>query len=154
MALDASHSGTVPFGSHETWYRVTGDLDGGAIPLVVLHGGPGAAHDYLLNLANLAAAGRPVIHYDQVGCGRSTHLRGRGADFWTVQLFLDELANLLELAGALLLSAQERSESRGAHARADYPRTDPAWRRRLVHGKMPAQVSEPEPWPIGGEGER
>ena len=27
--------------------------------------------------------GRAVIHYDQLGCGRSTHLRDKGADFWT-----------------------------------------------------------------------
>ncbi len=45
-----------------------------------------------------------------------------------------ELANLLELAGALLASALARTETRGAHARSDYPGTDPAWRRRLVHG--------------------
>ena len=45
-----------------------------------------------------------------------------------------ELANLLQLADALLVSAEERTESRGAHARRDYPETDPSWRRRLVHG--------------------
>lgn len=39
--------------------------------------------------------------YDQLGCGRSTHLphlRG-DADFWTVGLFLRELENLLEKLG-------------------------------------------------------
>jgi len=45
-----------------------------------------------------------------------------------------ELANLLQLADALLASAEARTESRGAHARAEYPLTEPAWRRRLVHG--------------------
>jgi L-aspartate oxidase len=45
-----------------------------------------------------------------------------------------ELANLLQLADALLASALARTESRGAHARREYPDTDPAWRRRLVHG--------------------
>ena len=49
-----------------------------------------------------------------------------------------ELANLLRLADALLASALARTESRGAHARAEYPETDPAWRRRLVHGERPA----------------
>ncbi len=96
MFPDASRSGTVPFGAWQTWYRVTGDLESGAIPLVVLHGGPGAAHDYLLSLAELSRTGRPVIHYDQVGCGRSTHRRDSAAQDWTVRLFLDELANLLE----------------------------------------------------------
>jgi L-aspartate oxidase len=45
-----------------------------------------------------------------------------------------ELANLLQVADALLVSAEERTESRGAHARSEYPETDPAWRRRLVLG--------------------
>ena len=66
--------GTVPFDEAQTWYRVTGELrpgDAGApAPLVVLHGGPGAAHDYLLSIADLAD-GRAVVHYDQIGNGRS-----------------------------------------------------------------------------------
>ena len=45
-----------------------------------------------------------------------------------------ELTNLLHVADALLASADLRTESRGAHARREYPETDPAWRRRLVHG--------------------
>jgi L-aspartate oxidase len=45
-----------------------------------------------------------------------------------------ELANLLAVADALLASATARTESRGAHARAEYPDTEPSWRRRLVHG--------------------
>ena len=45
-----------------------------------------------------------------------------------------ELANLLRLADALLASALARTESRGAHARREYPAVEPSWRRRLVHG--------------------
>jgi L-aspartate oxidase len=43
-----------------------------------------------------------------------------------------ELANLLQLADALLEAALARTESRGAHARAEFPETDPSWRRRQV----------------------
>ena len=64
-------------------------------PLVVAHGGPGCSHDYLLALAEIARSGRAVVHYDQVGGGRSTLLPDEGADFWTVDFFLDELDNLL-----------------------------------------------------------
>jgi L-aspartate oxidase len=49
----------------------------------------------------------------------------------------DELWNLLAVGGALLRSATEREESRGAHTRSDYPATDPAWRCRLVHLTTP-----------------
>lgn len=94
-------TGCAPFGAWQTWYRITGDLGSGATPLVVLHGGPGAAHNYTLRMARLAEQeqGRAVIHYDQLGIGNSTHLPEKGADFWTVRLFLDELDNLLETLG-------------------------------------------------------
>ena len=49
-----------------------------------------------------------------------------------------ELANLLRLADALLASALARTESRGAHARREYPAVVPSWRRRLVHGGVAA----------------
>jgi L-proline amide hydrolase len=90
------HEGEAPFREWRTWYRVMADLRSGRPPLVVLHGGPGCTHEYADPLKDIAASGRAVVHYDQLGNGRSTHLPGRGADFWTVQLFLDELDNLLE----------------------------------------------------------
>lgn len=44
----------------------------GAGPLtVVLHGGPGASHDYLLPQYDLLARGRELFYYDQRGGGRS-----------------------------------------------------------------------------------
>ena len=39
--------------------------------IVCLHGGPGACHDYLLPLADMAEFGYKVVFYDQLGCGRS-----------------------------------------------------------------------------------
>lgn len=39
-------------------------------PLLMLHGGPGAAHNYLLSMTALADE-RPVIFYDQLGCGNA-----------------------------------------------------------------------------------
>ena len=43
---------------------------GGKTPLLTLHGGPGGSHSYLLPLQALADE-RPVIFYDQLGCGRA-----------------------------------------------------------------------------------
>lgn len=98
---DPTTEGTIAFRDHSTWYRVTGDLrpDAEQAPLVVLHGGPGAAHDYTLTMANLARDGRAVIHYDQLGCGRSSHLPDAPADFWTPELFVDELRTVVETLG-------------------------------------------------------
>ncbi|GAB3658312.1 proline iminopeptidase-family hydrolase [Nocardioides korecus] len=98
---DPTTVGEMPFRGHATWYRVTGDLGaGGRPPLVVLHGGPGAAHDYTLSMANLAASsGRAVVHYDQLGCGRSSHLPDADPAMWTPELFVEELAQLVEHLG-------------------------------------------------------
>ncbi|GAA1434909.1 proline iminopeptidase-family hydrolase [Microlunatus lacustris] len=94
-------TGHVEFEGHQTWYRVTGQLDPDAerAPLVVLHGGPGAAHNYTLRIADLAADGRAVVHYDQLGCGRSTHLPDADPGFWTVDLFVRELRTLVQTLG-------------------------------------------------------
>ena len=81
--------GVVRWDDGWTWYRIEGDLGGaGAAPLVILHGGPGAAHDYMESVADLArTAARPCVLYDQLGCGRSQHRPDAPADFWTVELF-------------------------------------------------------------------
>ena len=91
--------GHAPFDGHGTWYRVVGDLGSGKLPLVTLHGGPGGTHDYMEPFERLAAEGRAVVFYDQLGAGRSTHLPGKGKEFWTVDLFLAELDNLLAHLG-------------------------------------------------------
>ena len=86
----------------KTWYKVIGDLKSGTHPLVCLHGGPGVGHDYLLSLSDLSSTYNiPLIFYDQVGNARSTHLPEKMGDtkFWSVQLFLDELDNLLAHLG-------------------------------------------------------
>lgn len=132
--------GTADFRGHQTWYRVTGDLKSGRTPLVVAHGGPGSTHDYLLRLTELAAAtGRAVVHYDQIGNGGSTHLPDRGADFWTVDLFLDELDNLLAHLGITddhLLFGQ----SWGGMLGAEYAVRRPAGLRGLVIANSPASM--------------
>jgi L-aspartate oxidase len=48
-----------------------------------------------------------------------------------------ELANLVQVADALLRSADMRTESRGAHSRLEYPATEPSWRSRIVHRSAP-----------------
>lgn len=83
----------MAFRGGETWVRIT-TADApkpDALPLFVLHGGPGMAHDYVRNIAELAdETGRTVVHYDQIGCGRSTHLPDAPREFWKPGLFVDE----------------------------------------------------------------
>jgi L-proline amide hydrolase len=82
--------GTIPYAGGHTWYRVVGDGEKpGALPLLLLHGGPGGAHDYLESMQELARTGRRVIFYDQLGCGRSPYPSDPGK--WTVELFVQEV---------------------------------------------------------------
>ncbi|KAL0955742.1 hypothetical protein HGRIS_001958 [Hohenbuehelia grisea] len=84
----------------QTWYQVTGDLHSGKRPLVALHGGPGVPHSYMLAHLDLYTSYNiPVVLYDQLGCGKSTHLREKPKEFWTVDLFMNELSNLLDHIG-------------------------------------------------------
>jgi L-proline amide hydrolase len=140
MALSNVVEGFAPFGEWQTWYRVTGDLHSGKTPLVVAHGGPGCSHDYVLALANLADTGRPVVHYDQIGGGRSTHLRDRDGDFWTVELFLDEMENLLTFLGIndryFLLG-----QSWGGMLGAEHAIRQPAGLKALVISNSPASMA-------------
>jgi proline-specific peptidase len=83
----------VPGG--RVWYQIAG-ADQPGIPLLCLHGGPGFPHDYLEPLADLATA-RPVVFYDQLGCGRSE--RPGDESLWTVERFVGELAAVREALG-------------------------------------------------------
>ena len=132
--------GTVPFGEYETWYRITGDLGSDKTPLVVAHGGPGCTHDYVVGIAALAERGRPVIHYDQLGSGRSTHLRDKGEDFWTVDLFLDELDNLLEALG-IADRYDLLGQSWGGMLAAEHAIRQPEGLRALVISNSPASMA-------------
>ncbi|KAF9568272.1 proline-specific peptidase [Agrocybe pediades] len=95
-------TGTVDFkvGSetYQTWYKVYGDLKNSQRrPLVTLHGGPGMSHHYMLpHKAVYEKEGIPVVFYDQLGNGESSHRRDAPKEFWTPELFMDELDNLLK----------------------------------------------------------
>ena len=129
----------MPFEDHGTWYRVLGDPRSGGVPLLVAHGGPGAPHDYLLRYADLAQRGRAVIHYDQLGCGRSTHLPDAPDSYWTLDLFLRELDALLRHLGIAQRYAL-LGQSWGGVLAAEHAVTRPAGLRALVIANTPASI--------------
>jgi proline-specific peptidase len=86
-------TGFIPVDGYRVWYRsIGGGADHESIPLLILHGGPGAPHDYLENLQALATTSRRVIFYDQLGCGNSD--QPDDASLWQVERFADELATV------------------------------------------------------------
>jgi proline iminopeptidase len=93
--MQVNTEGTISVPGGRVWYRIVGGGAAGT-PLLVLHGGPGAPHDYLENLIALADE-RPVVFYDQLGCGRSE--RPDDPSLWRVERFVAELAAVLQTLG-------------------------------------------------------
>jgi proline-specific peptidase len=87
--------GRVAVPGGEVWYKIVGPGQPGT-PLLCLHGGPGMPHDYLESLADLASS-RPVIFYDQLGCGRSD--RPADDSLWTFERFVTELGVVRDALG-------------------------------------------------------
>lgn len=84
--------------TYKTWYKVFGTISpSGPTPLVMLHGGPGIPSHYMELFSDLTVSHNiPVIVYDQIGCGRSSSVSDKGAEFLNAELFMDELENLLK----------------------------------------------------------
>jgi proline-specific peptidase len=95
VAAMQAREGYVDFRGHRTWYRVVGELEAQAAPLLALHGGPGSTHNYFAPLERLASE-RAVVLYDQIGCGNSD----RPTDIeWDVAVFRDEVAAVRDELG-------------------------------------------------------
>ncbi|KAK2034790.1 proline-specific peptidase [Colletotrichum zoysiae] len=138
---------SIPSSRHcKTYYRVLGDLSSSATPIVVLHGGPGIPHIYLAPLFNRyhALTQTPVILYDQIGCGKSTRFPSKigDEDFWTVDLFIAELENLLAYLGVERFDLYGHSWGAMFGAVVATPSSSPlAFRvRRLVLASGPATM--------------
>jgi proline iminopeptidase len=95
MGEPVTTEGRVEVPGGRVWYQIVG-ADRPGVPLLCLHGGPGMPHDYLEPLADLAAS-RPVIFYDQLGCGRSD--QPDDDSLWTTDRFVEELAVVRDALG-------------------------------------------------------
>ncbi|OTA60258.1 proline-specific peptidase [Hypoxylon sp. EC38] len=128
----------------KTWYKVHGSLeDFSLLPLIALHGGPGAGHEYLSPLTKLHEKyGIPIVFYDQVGCGRSTHYREKIGDdsFWTFDLFIQELDNLVDHLKLRKRGFFIIGQSWGGMLGAVYATRHPEGLRKLIIASSPASV--------------
>jgi proline iminopeptidase len=87
--------GVVRVLGHRLFFRSVGRPRRGTV--LTLHGGPGATHDYLLPLADLAAREYRVVFYDQLGCGRSEV--PPGPEWFTVEHYRDEVEGVRRALG-------------------------------------------------------
>ena len=90
-----SHEGFIDLEHGRIWYRQSGGGD--ALPILLLHGGPGAASYYLEPLEERLAQHRPVVVYDQLGCGRSD--MPDDTSLWTIDYFTNEVDQMREALG-------------------------------------------------------
>jgi len=89
------HEGYVDVADGRVWFRRSGPDAG--MPLLLLHGGPGAASYYIEPLAERMAAHRPTIVFDQLGCGRSD--RPDDPSLWTFDRAVAELDTVRDALG-------------------------------------------------------
>jgi proline-specific peptidase len=106
MQPETVSEGYIPFKKYQTYYRVVGDSGWrvkGKIPILAIHGRP-VSHEALEPLIKIAESDRPVIFYDQLGCGRSE--RPDDPSMWTIGHFVEEvdaIRNYLNLERVHLL---------------------------------------------------
>lgn len=124
------------------WYRRIGGEHPTKTPLLCLHGGPGALHNYLLNMQELASEDRQVIFYDQLGCGNSDIPDDNS--LWRVDRFVEELAQVI--AGLGLEKVHLLGQSWGGMLAIEYALTQPGTIEGLILANtlssMPLWVSE------------
>lgn len=93
--------GHLPVKGGRIWWRLHSPLATGT-PLVVLHGGPGMPAYYLESLAILADR-RPVLFFDQPGCGRSPLAPGTEVSLEMLAAHVHALVTHLDLDNYVLL---------------------------------------------------
>ncbi|NCC25996.1 MAG: alpha/beta fold hydrolase [Deltaproteobacteria bacterium] len=136
---ESSQEGFIPFKGYKTWYRIVGNNeDRGKLPLLCLHGGPGAAHDYLEPLEAMATTGRQVIFYDQLGCGNSD--QPNDPSLWTISLFVEELAAVRQALG--LERVHILGQSWGGMLGMEHALTQPSGLASLIIADSPASMPQ------------
>ena len=129
--------GRIPFKGHSTWYTIVGEgEEPGKLPLLLLHGGPGGAHDYMESMGELARGGRRVIMYDQLGCGKSPV--PSNPDMWTVELFVEEVDVVRQALGLERLHIL--GQSWGGMLGMEYALTQPDGVESMVICDSPARM--------------
>lgn len=119
----------------EIWYGVVDGSPG--VPLLTLHGGPGAGHDYIDSLADLAAD-RTVIFYDQLGCGRSD--RPDDPARWVIDRFVAEVDAVR--SGLGLDTVHLLGQSWGGWLAIEYMTRSPGGVASLVLASTSASIAE------------
>jgi len=91
----SKETGLLPVFGGRIYYELYGKESTGT-PLICLHGGPGGTHAGLRVMEKISDE-RPVLVYDQLGSGLSD--KNPDMRFWTVESFVEELAEIRKAFG-------------------------------------------------------
>lgn len=136
MATTNTDERRVEVTGGSVWSARMGPREG--TPVLLLHGGPGAACDYLLPLAERLAEHRPVVVYDQLGCGRSDH--PDDPSLWTIERAVQELDQVRAALG--LDRCHLFGQSWGGWLSIEYMVGHPAGIELLVLASTSASIPE------------
>mgnify|MGYP003632935347 FL=1 len=87
---EVEREGYVDVEGGKIWYKIIGE--GNGVPLLILHGGPGARSCSMIPGFSLLGDERPIIFYDQLGSGNSE--RPTDTTLWNTERFVDEIDHL------------------------------------------------------------
>lgn len=128
---------TTSVGDFRVWTRRVGDNP--RVTVLLLHGGPGATHEYLLPLEpHLVGAGFEVVFYDQLGSHASD--QPDEPSLWEIDRFVDEVE---QVRVALGLGADDLvlyGQSWGGVLAIEYALAHPEHLKGLVVSNMMSSI--------------
>lgn len=131
-----AREGYIDVTGGRVWYRQYGDR--AQMPVLIVHGGPGSASDYMQPLAERLSVHRPAIVYDQLGCGRADHPDDDA--LWTVDRSVAELDQVRAALG--LNRCHLLGHSWGGWLAIDYMSREPRGIARLVLASTSASIPQ------------
>ncbi|GAB4242709.1 MAG: proline-specific peptidase family protein [Saprospiraceae bacterium] len=89
---------STPAGDFKVWVQRFGNNP--RIKILLLHGGPGATHEYFECVQSFfPREGFEFIYYDQLGSGNSDHPEGKGDVLWETSRFVEEVEQVRQALG-------------------------------------------------------
>jgi proline-specific peptidase len=136
MRIEEAEERPVDVTGGRVWTARLGPSEG--TPVLLLHGGPGAASYYMIPLAERLAEHRPTIVYDQLGCGRSD--QPDDTSLWTVDRSVEEVDQVRAALG--LERCHLLGQSWGGWLAIEYMTRGTTGIQRLVLASTSASIPE------------
>jgi proline iminopeptidase len=128
---------TTPAGVYRVWTKRTGNNT--STKMLLLHGGPGATHEYLLAFDSfLPRAGVEYYYYDQLGSGWSD--RPDDPSLWTIERYVDEVEQVRVALGLTSENFVLYGQSWGGVLAIEYALAHPQHLKGLIISNMMASI--------------